>query len=112
MFARFLGVGVGHTVQYDSSDIQKNCSEYLEGSYDCEDESDGSTSDSTDITMEYEQNGPPARDNDEDDLGDVEENDESEGSGIMEDFDDEDEESGSDSELELDASDDEDLYKF
>ena len=108
MFARFLGVGVGHAVQYDCSDIQKHCGEYLEGSYNCEDESDGSTSDSTDIMMEYEQNGPLARDNDEDDLGDVEENDESEGSG-REDFDDEDQESGSDSELELD---DEDLYKF
>jgi hypothetical protein len=118
MFVRFIGFGVGHEVQYNSSTIKHHSDEYLEGS-DSEDDDSNSESTSSDIMMDSDsgddsdaERTPRGNDLDENIIEEPE-NVESEGSSRGDGIDGE-SDSDLDSDLESDEDDDdlEDLYRF
>lgn len=117
MFARFVGFGVGHEVQYDSSAIKHHSHEYLEGSESKDDDSNSESTTGSDIVMDSDSEGdldaertPRGNDSDEDIIEELE-NVECEGIQVdgESDFD---PDSESDLEFDEDVDDLEDLYRF
>ncbi|KIK32711.1 hypothetical protein CY34DRAFT_18855 [Suillus luteus UH-Slu-Lm8-n1] len=115
MFAHFVGFGVGHEVQYDSSAIKHHSHEYLEGSESEDDDSNSESTTGSDIMMDSDSEGdldaertPRGNDLDEDIIEELE-NVECECIDGESDFD---LDSEPDLEFDEDVDDLEDLYRF
>ncbi|KAG1817487.1 uncharacterized protein BJ212DRAFT_1480055 [Suillus subaureus] len=117
MFTRFIGMGIGHEIQYDSSAVRHHQSEYQDESFSCEDELDHDG----EAASEAPKDGEHALrvDEDEEDNGDEDEDKQDDGESTNSDSSkddgstmgaDEDEEPAS--ALESDEDQDDEYYRF